>query len=221
MKNKIKAIIFDMDGTLYTLDASDFRSSKLGQKVMSNIMLFLKDRFGDDETQAMERYNAIKKQYGEDFSIAIEKGYGIPRMEYFAYVWDIEALTFVQQVGNVAAVLHKLPVQSGILTAAPRVWADRVMEFLKIKDHIGNAIFTGEPDLRKPNPLAFQQFVDYWKIPPEKIVSIGDQEKSDILPAKQLGMKTVRIAGKVESAADFVVPDVIQAIELLKKEEIL
>ncbi len=214
--NKAEAIIFDLDGTLYTLDAPDFKSSRLGQKVKKNIALFLKDKFGDDEVQAMARYHEIKERYGENFSIAIEKGYGIPRSEYFSFTWNIEAAAYVRRVGNVARALQSLTVRSGILTAAPRIWADRVLEFLEIKDLIGQAIFTGEPDVRKPSSLAFQQFVDYWDIPASKIIAIGDQEESDILPANKLGMTTVRIGNDSTSSADFQAPDVIQALAVLK-----
>jgi putative hydrolase of the HAD superfamily len=101
------------------------------------------------------------------------------------------------------------------------VWAERVLQFLQIRQLFGQALFTGDPDIRKPSPEAFQQLADHWQLEPSQIVAIGDQEKTDILPAKTLGMLTVRIANQVESEADFQAPNVLAALEILKQEGIL
>jgi FMN phosphatase YigB (HAD superfamily) len=52
---------------------------------------------------------------------------------------------------------------------------------------------------------------------PGNVFSIGDQEHSDILPAKSIGMKAVKI-GPGETIADFQAEDVRQALGILRGE---
>lgn len=223
-ENSIKAVIFDMDGTLYSFDDSNesqFTSSRFGQKIRANCVRFFEERLGLSPKKAEIVYEDLKTRYNGEVSLAVEKEFGIDRGEYFAFTWNLEATEFVKSTGNIPTLLSELTIQSGVLTAAPRVWAERVLQFLQIRDLIGDALFTGDPDLRKPNPEAFMQLANFWGLNPEQIISIGDQEQSDILPAKAVGMKTVRIAKQAESAADFIAPNVVTAIQLLKKEGVL
>ncbi len=56
---------------------------------------------------------------------------------------------------------------------------------------------------------------------PQLIFSIGDQERTDVIPAKDAGMKTILIGKSEESVADIVVPDLISAITVLRKKGVL
>ena len=58
------------------------------------------------------------------------------------------------------------------------------------------------------------------EIKPNRLISIGDQERTDILPAQTLGMLTVRIGGN-DTNADFLASDIPDAINQLKKEGLL
>ncbi len=95
-----------------------------------------------------------------------------------------------------------------------------MLAHLNLNEAFGDAIYTGEPNLRKPNPQVFRLIADEFGINTSQAVSIGDQEESDIIPAKLIGMRTVRV-GFGETKADYQAEDVIAAIELLKKEGFL
>jgi len=110
--------------------------------------------------------------------------------------------------------------RSALLTAAPRVWALKVLSHLKLQKVFGENLYTGEPILRKPNPQVFQQIADNFGVKPNQVFSIGDQEDTDIIPAKKIGMKTIRV-GRGKTKADYQTKDVISAIDLLRKEKYL
>ncbi len=222
--NKIEAIVFDLDGTLYSFDdrnESHFPSSRFGQQIQANCRKFFQDRFGLNELEAQACYLDFNERYQGEVSLGLERERGVPRSEYFAVTWNLQPQDFLVANQELKQTLSLLSVKTGILSAAPRIWVDRVLQFLAINQFFAEAIFTGDPDIRKPDPRSFQQLVDFWQLAPQKIVSIGDQEKTDILPAKSLGMLTVRIGRDLETKADFQAGDVIQAIALLKEKGLI
>ncbi|MCD8507552.1 HAD family hydrolase [Candidatus Woesebacteria bacterium] len=217
----IQAIIFDMDGTLYAFDDNEesaFASSQFGQCIRANILSFLQKQCALSANDAEKKYLELQKQYAGHISLACEKELGVSRNEYFAATWNVPAERFLQYNDSLAQLLSGLSVRAGLLTAAPQVWTEKVLDFLQIRSLFGEAIFTGESDLRKPNPAAFLQLAQYWNLEPKAILAIGDQEQSDILPAKEIGMKTLRIAKHAQTQADFIAPDIVSALNVLKKK---
>jgi FMN phosphatase YigB (HAD superfamily) len=58
-------------------------------------------------------------------------------------------------------------------------------------DDVLSSVDTG---VRKPNSSVFQLALDAARSSPHETVMIGDSEEKDILPAKRLGMRTIRVA---------------------------
>lgn len=223
-KNKIKAIIFDMDGTLYQFDDKDesqFSSSQFGQQIHENCIKFFETTLNISREIAIAKYQDFRTRYNDEVSLGVEKELGIDRSQYFAATWDLNPSDFVEQNHLLLQTLSALSVKTGVLSAAPRVWVDKVLRFLNIKSIFDPNIFTGDRDLRKPDPKVFEQFIDLWGLPPHSILSIGDQETTDILPAKKIGMRTARIGRNVDTLADFQAPNVMAILALLKQKGIL
>lgn len=221
---KIEAIIFDMDGTLYSFDEgneSQFTSSQFGKQIQANCIRFFEERFSLTSDDAESMYQNLSNRYNGEVSLAVEKEFGIDRSEYFAFTWNLVAEEFIISNELLLPTLQELTIRSGVLTAAPKVWAEKTLAFLQIRQLFGEALFTGDPDVRKPNPEAFLQLAQFWNLEPSQILSIGDQEQTDILPAKSLGMQTLRIAAQAETQADFMASDIITAIALLKEKGII
>ena len=221
---KVEAIIFDMDGTLYSFDEgneSQFTSSRFGKEIQANCIRFFEERFSLTSDDAESMYQDLSRRYNGEVSLAVEKEFSIDRSEYFAFTWNLVAEKFIATNELLLPTLQKLTILSGVLTAAPRVWAERALAFLQIRQLFGDALFTGDPDIRKPDREAFLQLAQFWNLEPSQILSIGDQEQTDILPAKSLGMQTLRIATQAETKADFMASDIITAIALLKEKGII
>lgn len=189
-----KLIIFDLDGTLYNFDNSDsvnFTSSKFYETIKNRAYDFLSKRFNLSIDDAKRVYEEIKTDFNGEVSLGLESRFKIDRYEWFQETWNLEPDKFIEPK-DLDPLFKLLDSEIAILTAAPRVWASRVLDYLNLSEY-QTRLFTGEPDLRKPNPLAFQQICDQLGIYPRLSVSVGDQVSSDILPAKALGMKTVLV----------------------------
>lgn len=220
---KIEAIIFDMDGTLYRFpDGKDFGAIPFGRAIKNNILTFTKAHFSADETGAQARLDDMRTRWGEEFSLAFEHEHGVPREHFFERTWNMKPRDFISFDPRARSVLQGIGLPIVVLTAAPRVWAEQVLRFIGIDDLVGEAIITGDQDVRKPNPEVFLQAAALLGGSPSAIVSIGDQEHTDILPAKQLGMMTLRIGESgTDTQADMLAPDIGAAIQQLQERNML
>lgn len=221
---KAEGMIFDMDGTLYPLnqDGAPWADTKFGQMVQSNILTFIKNEFTLNEVEADSFLTDLRSRFGDEISQGLEFEQGVPRRRFFDSTWDLPAEGIVGPQPGLLSALSQLTVRCALLSAAPQIWMRRVTEELGVGGLFKKAFFDGESDVRKPLPEAFQQIADSWDLSADQIISIGDQEHTDILPAQRLGMMTVRISPiEVVSAADMVAPNVVAAITALQKEGIL
>lgn len=210
--------ITDMDGTLYSFkNGPRFSTSDFGKQIRAGSLNFVRERLGLSQEAAEIEYERIKSAYDGHFSIGIEKEHGIDRYEFFSQAWDLDAGTFIE-ASDVAQTLEIMRGRIALLTAAPRVWANNVLAHLKIADLFGEHVYTGEPDIRKPNPEVFRIIASSLGANPERVFSIGDQEDTDIIPAKSIGMKTVLIGASPDSSSDYQAPDIQTAVQLLRSE---
>lgn len=191
-----RLLVFDLDGTLYELDAPSYSDSSLSDEVNSRKREFFENKLGVENVE--ESLSKLRKEYGEDTSLAVEKEYGIDRSEYFDFVWDIDPEGIIERYDCLDNVMN-LEGRKAILTTAPRIWADKVIDNLGIRDNF-EYVQTGEPDHRKPLKDAYWHLLDQMDIKPERGIMIGDQEDHDIIPANEIGMKTVYLGGESDIA---------------------
>lgn len=218
---KIETAVFDMDGTLYQFPgAGTFTQIPFGQTIGRNVERFIAQEFEMDETAARQKTAELAARFDGEMSLGLEREFGIDRMRFFDETWNLDPREFVVANTDLRSALESIDdVELRVLSAAPRIWVDRVLGFLGVADVFEDRIFTGEPDIRKPSPEAFRRALGVRAVDPSRSISIGDQEMTDILPARSIGMKTIRIAPKdTESSADFVAEDIMSAIELVKGE---
>jgi FMN phosphatase YigB (HAD superfamily) len=216
--NKRKMIIFDLDGTLYRLTGGSFRKSKLQQKIHENVLKYLQDRLGVGKKKSCEIVADIKKRYGENISIGLENEYGFDRYDYFNTVWNINPNGLIEKFPDLTRILLELQNKyEMILTSdAPLIWIQRVLAELGATEVFTGKILSGEGDNRKIFGNRFEGILKKYDILPENVVSIGDQEETDILPAKSLGMKTIFVNhAKRSSCADASIKNLADLVAVL------
>lgn len=219
-KSPIEAIIFDMDGCLYPFDRGSgkvFGESMFGQSIKQKEIEFTAHQLNVSVGAATEINRDLKDRYDSHLSIGLEREFGLPREEFFDFTWNLEPPEFLDKQEGLGGALGGLTVRSALLSAAPRVWVDKALDHLDVSTMFGDAIFSGDADIRKPSLAAFEQVTDFLGCDPEHVTSIGDQDHTDILPAKKLGMTTVRIGTNIETEADFLATDVTEALTLLRE----
>jgi putative hydrolase of the HAD superfamily len=216
-------VVFDLDGTLYHFDgdaARTFTQSTFYADLKQRIVSFFVDALGMDENTARTEIQRIAAAYQGEMSVGVEREYGMSRNAYFAATWDCDPGKYITADGRLSDLLAGVAGRGALLTAAPRVWADRVLAYLGVADVFGDWVYTGESDIRKPHTAAFQAVAGDFGVAPARLISIGDQNHSDILPAKALGMKTL-LVGVRKQDADYCAPTIYDAIQLLSQEGLL
>lgn len=216
--NDKKTVIFDMDGTIYSFKEGSFTKSGLKKKVLENASKFLEDRLQITPEESKKILEAIIDKYGEHISIGIEKEYDISRDEYFNYTWNVNPQGIVEPNDDLRSMLGEISKEHDfiILSDAPIIWIKNVLTFLNIFDLFENKIYSGESDRRKANSNAYEFIITSLGKKPEECIAVGDQEESDIIPAKNLGITTIYINSIEKSkVSDYSIENILQFKELL------
>lgn len=192
-QNTKKLIIFDLDGTLYPLPGGSYDNSPLKKRVLKNAIKFISEKLSKNKVEAAAVLSAVQKKYGEQISIGLEKEYRLSRYDYFNVVWNIPARGIVKKNPNLRKVLLELQktYTLTLVSDAPQAWIKNVLTALSVEDIFHRSVFSGEGNQRKGFGNVFSALIRKYKVRPADCVAVGDQEKTDIVPAKKLGMRTV------------------------------
>lgn len=190
--NSHQIMIFDMDGTLYQLDGvnNTIKKSTLMNKVVSNSVEFVLERENLSREGAIKLIeDALKDKIG--ISNVLSKRYGISRSSYFDVTWNIDPKIVIKNFEIPVRTIQRLGVNNRrlfLLTAAPRVWMENVVRELKLEKHFERKIH-GEM-FREKNEI-FAALAKEFQ--PDTILSVGDQFKTDLRPAMELGMSIFEV----------------------------
>jgi len=109
--------------------------------------------------------------------------------------------------------ISNLNMKKAILTTIPRF----IFDYLNLSDF--NPIMTGKEIGRaKPHPNGFLKILSKWNLEPNEILMVGNDVDCDILPAKQLGIKTVYInrENKTSDEADYNISSLKEIQDIIK-----
>lgn len=222
MKKQFK-FIFDMDGTLYQFDkgkSKTFDESSFYLNLKKNVILFLMTKKKINEKDALIEYKRLYEKYKGQISLGVKFEHNINILEFFKNTWNMNPSKYIEKNNELKILLNPFTGKVALLTNAPRIWTTKVIQYLELEEIFKNMIHTGEPIIRKPNPLIFQKIAKKFNVNNSQIISIGDQEETEIIPAKSIGMKTLFI-GQGATSADYSAINLKEAIILIKKEGFL
>lgn len=208
-----KLIIFDLDGTLYGFKKGSFRQSGVYKKVIENTENYIAKKLKKTKSGAKLILKKILKEYGESISIGLKEKFRIDRYDYFNTVWDIPTKRYIKRNIKLRRRLLKISrsYNLALISDAPKIWINHVLAELKIDDIFKNRIFSGESNTRKEFNNAFKGILKVLGIKPQYCIVFGDQEKTDIIPAKKLGIKTVLVGEKTKSSvADYAIKNILE-----------
>ncbi len=176
----IKWIFFDVGGTL--VDETDsFR-----RRVMLTVEI--QEKCGNPVTSAyLEKAMRESALAGGSYFRGAMKNLGIK--EFAPY--DCIGEKLYPEVKEVLATLSK-SYRLGIIANQPRGTEQRLIDY-GVRDFISLVLSSDEEGLEKPDPEFFLRALERANCRAEDAVMVGDRPDNDIVPAKALGMKTVRI----------------------------
>ncbi|MDD2916424.1 MAG: HAD family hydrolase [Candidatus Gracilibacteria bacterium] len=205
MKSRIELAIFDLDGTLYELGAPTFGASELGKRVKMHHLDLISDFSNIHPEIVFAGLCDREKKESVPVSVSIGELTNKTRQEVFELIWGKlkpeEIILYEKIKPEFLGELKQSGMNILLLTAGPVVWADKALEYLQIKSFF-DAIITAEMYLHGKGEV-FDRLLREGRNP-NTIVSIGDQEHSDITPAQSLGMNTCLVTGPKDIYSFFI-----------------
>ena len=194
---KMKAVIFDLDNTLYD-ESLYFRE----------VIVRSADRYSLNKERMLSLFDSGTLHASNDIFGDLlrdqgkyEKGLQNKMFELYRTI-DFKLL-MSEDVVSILAYLRTLKIQLGILTNGD-VRAQRnkvrILNLDKIFDRIIYARDEGK-DFEKPHKRAFERVLASLNVKPEEALFVGDNFTTDIIGATNAGLTTVWISPKPDKSA--------------------
>lgn len=179
----IRAWVFDLDHTLYTLDAEK-------QKAMEErICVFVQRHFGMTREPAWELQKRYLRDHGSTLA-GLVKHHDVDADAYHDFVNDIDAMELAEDI-PLRLALQRLPGRRFIFTNNCGRYGSRVLEILGVSD-----LFDGIVDAKilgaapKPAASAYDTLVAEVGATPAQ-TALFDDSVRNLIPAHALGMTTI------------------------------
>lgn len=211
MFKNIKVIGWDADLTL-------FKDSKEARKYFKGgAYKRIAKRYNVSLKKAKEIYTETYKKAKSNTKTFIELDIGGERgiQELLS---NMDYNKFLRKDGKLIRMFNGLKGYTHIIISNnTKIGVNNILNALCVPKETFEAIITSE-DVKNPKPHTepLEKMLELTGAKPEDCVYIGDRDETDIIPAKQLGMKTILVWGKSE-IADISLPSVYEVVKVLKK----
>lgn len=215
----IKAIFFDTSDTLYHSDSfKEFqRNHPINQLAKQRNISF------EEAKKLFQRTReSLKSKMVHVPKVAVMMELGISRMQMHEELSKVNPKEFLTPDNTLKLILTRLHLQYelGIITNILQSFLEKVLGALLIDIGTFNHIVTIDITKNsKPHQEPFMKAIELSQSQPEQCVYVGDSLTKDIIPAKQVGMKTVWITKepKVDSHVDVQISSVYEIEKAILK----
>jgi len=203
--NRIKAIIFDLDGTLIdsVTDLAKSVNHTLGKLDLP-----------------LHTQEEIKSFVGDGVQKLIKRSLGLTHMDKFNDAFAI----FMDHYGahctdsttlypDVVETLPKLAdvYTLAILTNKSVSFSLKILEALKVNSYFKEVLGGDSLPTKKPDPAGIFYFTEKWDLSPDQVVMVGDHV-TDTEVGQRAGCKTVFIEGGIGETRGLVPDFIIQSM---------
>lgn len=193
---KIKAVGFDVDGTLY--HAPEAMSTEVGKILIAKAA----EALSQDPDDLAEEYLKRREEYRSNTQTL--NSFGLDGERIFQDVWDAIAIEkYVIPDKKLVKMIETLKKKYRlfIITNGSGSQVERKMSYLGLDYHdFDPRIYCYDQGWVKPEPAPFLAAIESLNLKPEEIVYVGDRVDIDIEGAKAVGMKTILVGGPSASS---------------------
>lgn len=194
--NSIKAIGFDVDGTLY--HSSVEMSAWIGRELVAKAAKILKREVSEFADEYLTRREELRSN-----TMAL-KSFGLDGERIFQALWDeIPLEKYVKKDGKLQALLTDLNrrYRLFIISNGTAKQVRKKLNYLGLETAIFQPfIACYDQGWVKPEPAPFLAALEALQLPAEQVVYVGDREDVDVEGAKAVGMKTILVGGDSDKA---------------------
>ncbi len=204
----IRYILFDLDDTLYPTQAG------LMHEISDRMSEYMIDHVGI----APKDVDRVRRDYWTRYGTTLRGLYierHVDAQAFLNYVHAVDLTRYLKPDTQLADLLAALPQQKSIFTNAPANYARNVLRALAIEkyfDEIFDINFIAYES--KPTPTAYAKVAAALPVRADECAMIDDTARN-LVPAKELGMRTVWLDGNNSAraaeggaAADFVIKSI-------------
>lgn len=232
----IKVVGFDFFGTLVNAEAEvNVCIESLRQKLCEHQININPEEFLQAYRSVTFDYRRIRQESHKEIGNCIWIAETIKKFGYTIspdnplIVDVVEAyfspwrLTLQKDAIPVLSELHKTCRIGLISNFTNTEYIHKSLKDLGILDFFDCIIVSEDVGWRKPHPAIFQKFLEMLNVKAEETLFVGDELDSDILGAKEVGMKTAQIiqndyheSSENQTKPDFIIHFLIDLKELVK-----
>jgi HAD superfamily hydrolase (TIGR01549 family) len=192
----IKAIGFDVDGTLY--HAPEGMSQQIGKILIQKAA----EALSQDPDEIVEEYLKRREMYRSNTMTL--NSFGLDGEKIFQSVWDqVEIHKYVSKDLKLVKMMSELKKKYRlfVITNGSGRQVERKMTHLGLDYHdFDPRIYCYDQGWVKPEPAPFLAAIESLEMSPHEIVYVGDREDIDIEGARAAGMKTIFVGGESDKA---------------------
>ena len=192
----IKAIIFDMDGTLYTSNEIREQFAAAAYHTLATAVPVSLERARD---LIEERRAKLKAESGFSIPYTLTlRSFNIPISE-----WHKENIKFFDPRDYLhkdkklkqALIELKWEFCLAVMTNNNKIQTDRILEGLELIGLFDKVYTYNSFEVLKPDPVFFKNTAAGLGIEPEACLFVGDRYDVDLRPAEELGMQILEVKG--------------------------
>ncbi len=198
----IKAVVFDLDGTLYDYNALD-------KEAFGRVGELVRERLGVSEEQYGEAFmrarKSTKKKLGETATSHSRMLYFQKTLEYldirplyltlemYETYWGLflEKMTLYPGARKLLDALHDKYIRVAVCTDLLAHIQHRKLKALGMMDDVDCLVTSEEAGVEKPSPKIFALCLKKLRLEPEEVCFVGDDYKKDVKGAMAAGMCAV------------------------------
>lgn len=197
---QIKAIGWDVDGTLFPLDA-------IPQEMMLNMMIAKVAEVNDWSLSRAEEEFSIAYEETGSRTKALNK-MGVDGVGYFVEMWErVKLKKYLKEDTKLIELFDRLDRFRNFIISNSNT-TDKIEEKINLVGLSCEIFEFSVPTVKlgavKPDPKPFLVALERLKLKPEQVLYVGDRVKTDIEGAKAVGMKTCLVwSSSCQGVADF------------------
>ena len=222
-RDELRAVFFDLDGTLLNRDQSVLhfikdQYSRLKPSIEASMDRYVK-RFVELDNHGSVWKDQVYDTLVKEFNIQNISAEELLQ-DYLSY-FPNHCVPF-QHLEQMLQVLKEKQIKLGIISNGFGKFQMDNMKALKIESYFQCILISENEGLRKPDKEIFLRGLSLLEVPAHKCIFIGDHPINDIEAASKVGMKTIWKKNNLFSQtpkADYVIEDLLEIVEILEKEE--